>query len=117
MRIYEVQELSYFYSAVMSKFFPKNSTASIVAFKKKEDANKRVKKLNIEKFKNICEENNLIKYIPDKENLTTTQIKFIKDNNFIMEDNFLLKQKTNKIEEFMSVFNLNFYCVNDIELI
>lgn len=116
MKIYTLQEVTYFYSPVVNKFFPKDSSNTVEAFKNKEDANKKVNELNIKKMKDICKRNILSKYIPDSENLTKTQQEFIASNSVIFEENFIARMSKIQIQDFMKVFNLEFYKANEIEL-
>lgn len=116
MKIYTIQEITHFYSPVVNKYFPRDTSSTITAFKNKQEASKFVKDLNFKKFKDICKQNQLVKYIPDAENLTKIQQDFVVNNSVIFEENYILKMKPSQIEEFMRVFNLNFYATNEIEL-
>lgn len=116
MKIYELQEVEYFFSPVMNKFFPKDSSKTIVAFKTKKAAMESVREMNVKRLKEICKEDKVCKYIPDLENLTKFQQEYVKSNAIVLDDDFISRMKNKMLENFMIAFNLNFYAINEVEL-
>lgn len=116
MKAYTIQKINYFFSPVVNRYFPKDSSTTLEGFKNKQKALEKAQELNIETFKSICKENKICKYIPDFDNLTNFQKEFIKDNNLIIEDKFLSKLNKNIIINFINTFNINFYSINEIEI-
>lgn len=109
MMIYLVSEIEYFYSPAIDRRIKGTTTVPLEAFDNKQDAVLFCGSSSIKKINNLINSGKIKQFIPSF--LTEEKENFLKKHN--IKD---FKVKSELIEEFMKVFEFNFYVVNEVKL-